>query len=182
MGVSTFTQPDFTAQTATVYKTELDNAAAVMKRIGVAFAPHEQSTPDMTVAVDAGSVFDGLTLTEVAGQNTGTITAPSSNPRIDRIVVDRVTGTVSVITGAEDASPVAPAITVGTVPVAQLALIVSQTSILNLDITDERDLRALGISRPFSVQVFTTDAPTRATLQADLLDPKAPGGNHRQRH
>lgn len=146
--VSTFTQPDFTAQGDTVYKTALDDAAAVFKRSAAMFAPHEQSTPDMTVRVDAGHIYDpdGKTLTEVAAQSTGTITAPSSNPRIDRVVVDRTAGTVSVITGSEAASPSAPAIAGDVVPIAQIALTVGMTEIANTDITDERNVFALGMT------------------------------------
>ncbi|MEE8560300.1 MAG: hypothetical protein V3S88_06285, partial [Alphaproteobacteria bacterium] len=57
---------------------------------------------------------------------------------------------VSVVTGTEDASPVAPAIPAGKVPVAQVALVVSQTTILNSDITDERALKHLGATPGFS--------------------------------
>ena len=144
MTVSTFVQPDFTSQNETALKTAYDDAAAVMKRIGVAFAPHQQTVADMTVRLDAGAVFDGTTLTEVAAQSTATITAPSVDPRVDRVVVDRATGAVSVIAGAEAPSPSPPAITAGKAPVAQVALVVSQTEIVNTDLTDERDLRQLG--------------------------------------
>ena len=71
---------------------KIDGNFAVLTRLGDAFAPHAQSTPDMTVRLDAGHVFDGVTLTEVAAQSTGTITAPASDSRIDRIVVNRLTG------------------------------------------------------------------------------------------
>ena len=71
-------------------------------------------------------------------QTTATITAPSVDPRIDRVVIDDTTGVVSVITGAEAASPVPPALTAGKLPVAQVALVVSQTAIVNADLTDER--------------------------------------------
>ncbi|MCH9019625.1 MAG: hypothetical protein IIA73_04595 [Proteobacteria bacterium] len=145
MSVSTFTQPDYTAQTGATYKANLDGAADVMKRLGAAFAPHAQASADMTVRLDAGAIFDGATLTEVAAQSTGTISAPSTNPRIDRVVVDRATGVASVITGTENASPAAPAITAGKVPVAQVSLVVSQSSIVNADITDERQLGVLGL-------------------------------------
>ena len=136
--------PDFTGQTAVVYKANIDAGFAVLDRLAWAFAPPEQATPDMTVRLDAGAVFDGTTLTEVVAQNTGTITAPSTNPRIDRVVIDRGTGAVSVITGSEAPSPSPPAITAGKIPVAQIALIVSQSSIINADITDERDFTNLG--------------------------------------
>lgn len=145
MGVSTFVQPDYTSQTATVYKTSIDDTISVLSRISAQFAPHEQSTPDMTIALDAGSTFNGVTLNEVAAQNTGTITAPSGNPRIDRVTIQRVTGSVLVVTGTEAASPVAPAIPDGRAPVARISLAVGQTEIKNVDITDERDLRLLGL-------------------------------------
>lgn len=144
MGVSTFVQPNFPIQSGTVYKTSIDDCIAVMKREAAAFAPHEQSTPDMTVRVDAGGIYSLISVTNVAAQNTGTITAPSVNPRIDRVSIHRITGVVSVTTGAEAASPVPPALDTTQVPIAQIDLVVSQTSILNVDITDERDLKLLG--------------------------------------
>ena len=134
--------PDFTSQTASVYKANIDAGFAVADRLAWAFAPHEQDVgspqPDMTVRLDPGALFDGTTLTEVSAQSTGTITAPTTNPRIDRVVIDESTGAVSVIAGTEAPSPSAPAITAGKLPIAQVALVVSQTSIDNADITDER--------------------------------------------
>ncbi|MDZ4340442.1 MAG: hypothetical protein U1B94_09570 [candidate division NC10 bacterium] len=141
MGVVTFVQPDAgsqTGQTGSAYKSAIDGAVSVLKRISQAFAPHEQATPNMTVRLDAGFIFSGGTLTEVAAQNSATITAPTTNPRIDRIVVDEATGTVSVIAGTEAASPTAPAITAGKLPVAQVLLQTSTTQITNAIITDER--------------------------------------------
>jgi hypothetical protein len=132
MAVSTFAQ--------TVQFDTLDDAVNVLKRIGAAFAPHEQNPAVMTVRVDAGQLFDpsGPTLTEIAPQNTATITAPTSNPRIDRVVIDESTGAVSVITGTEAANPVPPAITSGKTPICQVRLNTGATSIINDDITDER--------------------------------------------
>ena len=77
-------------------------------------------------------------------QRTAAITAPVSNSRIDRVVVDRITGVASVITGTPGASPAVPALTVGVAPVAQVLLTSSTTAITNSMITDERDLNALG--------------------------------------
>ena len=162
---STFTQPDFTSQTATVYKTAIDDSVAVMKRGAAAFAAHAQATPDMTVRVDAGSIFDGDTLTEVAAQNTGTIAAPTTDPRIDRVVIDQATGVVSVITGSEAPSPVPPAITAGKVPIAQVSLIVSQTTIVNGDITDERaSRRAASVPHERKTADYTALAADRGRL------------------
>ena len=138
MGVSTFNQPDNTAQDAATYKAAIDGSISVVKRIGQVYAPHEQSIPDMTVRLDAGFVWDSVTLTEVAAQNSPTITAPTTNPRIDRVVVDIDTGTAEVVTGTEAPSPSAPTIPANKVPVAQVSLVVSQTQIVNNDLTDER--------------------------------------------
>jgi len=144
MTVSTFTQPDFTAQSGTAYKTAIDDAVAVLKRHGNWFGAHEQASPNMTVRLDAGFIFSAATLTEVAAQSTGTITAPVTNPRIDRVVVDSVTGAVSVVAGTEAASPSAPAIPAGKLPVARVLLATSTTQIENPDITDERAFPGAG--------------------------------------
>lgn len=137
MTVAKFVQPLMTMD-PTTYKGSIDAAFSVHNRHGGSFAPWEQDTPDMTVHVAAGYLWDGTTLTEVAAQNTGAIIAPVTHPRIDRIVVDSTTGAVSVIGGAENVSPVAPALSAGKLPVAQLALATSTTSIDNSLLTDER--------------------------------------------
>jgi hypothetical protein len=142
--VGTFDQPDFQTDTGTAYKTAIDNSIAVVGATAAQFAAHEQSSPNMTVRVDAGKLLAGTTLTSVAAQSTGTITAPVTNPRIDRIVIDASTGTVSVITGTEAGSPTAPAITSGKIPVAQVALTTGTTAITNTMITDERPVAFTG--------------------------------------
>ena len=131
-------QPDFTTQNATQYTASIDASINAQARLGWMFAPHAQDTPNMTVRLEAGALFDGTTLTEVAAQSTATITAPSTHPRIDRVVVDKLTGVVSVVAGTEASSPSAPAIPAGKLPVAQVLLTVGKTSITNADLTDER--------------------------------------------
>lgn len=138
MTVAKFVQPNYNTQSGTTYPLGIDAAFAVAARLFDAFAPRALDTPAMKVHLDAGFIFNGTTLTAVAAQDTGTITAPSSNPRIDRVVVDELTGVVSVVTGAENASPVAPAITEGKIPVAQVLLQTSSATIQNSMITDER--------------------------------------------
>jgi hypothetical protein len=122
-GSATFTQPDYTAQEGSTYPLAIDAAIAVLARLGGGFAVHEQSTPDMTVAIDAGWIPKaGALPTEVPAQNTGTITAPSGNPRYDIVYVDANTGTVGVATGSEAASPSDPSIPAGKIAVARLRL------------------------------------------------------------
>lgn len=77
-------------------------------------------------------------------QVTGVFTAPGGNPRIDRIVADRFTGIISVVTGTPAATPVPPAITSGKVPIVQVLLQTSSSSITNSMLTDERSIEAFG--------------------------------------
>lgn len=115
-----------------------DSNAEVLARIGGAFNPSAQDTPDMTVLVGAGSIFTGGALVEQDAQSTGTITAPTSNPRIDLVYIDATTGAVGVTTGSEAGSPSAPACPSGKLPVAHVALATSTTSITDSLLTDKR--------------------------------------------
>ena len=134
-----YTRPDHTSQSLTSWKSNLDNSAAVFEQgAGDNFQPHEQETPNMTIRLEAGLIWDASTLTEVSAQNTGTIVAPSSDPRIDRVVIDTSTGAVSVITGTESATPSAPAFTSSKFPICQILLATTSTSIVDTMLTDER--------------------------------------------
>ncbi|WP_199175778.1 hypothetical protein [Telmatospirillum siberiense] len=167
MTVSTYQQTSLGTQAQSV-----DGDLSVLSRLGAAFAPHAQATPDMTVALDAGHVFDGAALTEVAAQS-ASLTAPAANPRIDRIVINQLTGTVSVVTGTEAASPAVPAIPSGFAPVARVRLSAGATVITNDMITDERDLSALG--RIIAVEAGTglTGGGSSGTVTISLETPVA---------
>ena len=140
MTVSTPIQPDYTTQDGSTYKANIDGAIDVAKRMGWAFAPHAQSTPDMTVRLETGHIWNGASRVDVAAQSTGTISAPTTNPRNDLVVIDRATGGVSVITGTEGASPSDPALTTDKMPVARVKLTVGMTEITNADLDDVRVL------------------------------------------
>lgn len=136
--VAALTLPDNTTQNGAAYKSNIDGAFSAGSRIDIAFLPQAQSTPNMTVKVLAGALFVNGALVEVAAQNTGTITAPVTNPRIDRVVIDAATGAVSVVTGSEAVSPTAPAIPSGKLPICRFQLATSTTAITNSMIVDER--------------------------------------------
>lgn len=146
MSVSTFVQPDFTSQSATVYKTSIDDGIAVHHQMAGPFAPHEQAVPDLTVRLDAANFSDLITRTTVtkAAQNTAAFTAPTVDPRNDIIYVDRITGDVGVDAGSEAVSPIDPIITLGKLPIARVRLTVGMTEIANADIDDIRVLGGLG--------------------------------------
>lgn len=153
--VGTYIDPDNTSQTGSTYKTSIDGAIRAGKRVTDRFAPRAVTSPNMTVVVDPGWLWNGTTqtLTETTSQTSGTITAPVSNPRIDRIVGDNTTGAISIVTGTPAGSPVAPAVPSGKFPIAQIALTTGTTSITDAIISDERAFpsSAAGTSGPVSV-------------------------------
>lgn len=169
MTVGQFLQTNYTTQTGTAYPLAIDADWAVAARLVDNFAPHAQATPNMSVALDAGHLFNGAALTEVAAQSTGTITAPVSNPRIDRVVIDRVSGAVSVVTGTEAASPSPPAIPAGKAPVAQVLLQTSSTVIANSMLTDERDLGALGLASGAYTAIGTAATQNVGTAAGNVV-------------
>lgn len=164
MTVATKTQPNYTTQDAASYKAAIDGITAVHDRMAGAFAPHEQDigspSPDLSVRIDAGFIFSGVTLTEVAAQSVSGFTTPSSGQeRIDRVVIDASTGVASRVAGtAVSGSPsaVAPAIPAGKIPCCQIRFTSASTAVLNSMITDERIISSVG-------STITLGTPTTAS-------------------
>lgn len=104
------------------------------------FRVHAQATPNMTVAIDGGNLQNGTTRTTVAAQNTATLTAPTTNPRNDLVVIDQTTGAQSVVTGTEAASPADPTVPSGKTVLARVRLTVGMSSIPDASIDDLRPL------------------------------------------
>ena len=104
----------------------------------------EQSTPDLTLKVSPGQIYFGSTLVEFAGGNSPSFTAPTTHPRIDILSINS-SGTLVRTAGDEDASPTAPAVPAGNLPIAQIFNRVGQTSIKDEDDSSngyiEKDLR-----------------------------------------
>ncbi|MCK9622200.1 MAG: phage tail protein [Methylobacter sp.] len=135
-----------------------------------AFAVTQQATPNMTAHILAGSIFDGTDSISIAAQNTGTITAPTTNPRIDRVVISQTDATFLVIAGTEAATPAAPAITAGYFPCAQILLSVGDTAITTAMITDERSgftLTPVVIPSPAAATALTYSASITADYSVD---------------
>ena len=91
-----------------------------------------------TLTLSVATTAAGTNVPVVIGQIATTETAPVSNSRIDRIVVNSSTGVASVITGTPGSSPAVPSLTAGVIPVAQVLLTSTSTVITNSMITDER--------------------------------------------
>ena len=158
MTVTTKSLPTQTIDSAPTYKDNIDATMRVLDEIAGNFAPHQVATPNMTIVIDSGKIWDGAVWASEIQQITTTITAPSVNPRIDRIAIDISTGNYVIITGAENVTPVAPVYQHGQYPICQIALAVSQTQIANADIIDERPL--INISPVLLNKLDGTVAPT----------------------
>lgn len=130
---------------------------------------------DLQVNIDAGFVLNNPLasgnngLEEIAAQiipeGSGSIIAPSVNPRIDRIVIDKETGVAEVVTGAEAASPVVPDIPSGKVPNCQFRLETSTTIITNSLIIEERAIVEYGV-----VGIQTEATGTGEIIRTKILE------------
>ncbi len=164
MTVATFVQPDATTQTGSQYKANIDGGFAVHRRLAGPFAPHAPAGPVMRVALDPGHVFNGSAIVEVAAQTSTLLAAASSQPRVDRIVVDCASGAVLVLAGTAAPTPAPPAIPTGRMPIAQVRVDPGTTVITNDKITDER-VWAPTIDAPVAVRTGLF-SPTAGVLAA----------------
>jgi len=135
MTVSSFVQPNFTTQTATQYKTNIDNSIAVLAEVAGQFAPREAATPAMSVVISDGMLMDGSVISAATVSGIG---APSTNNRIDRIYLDLADKTFKRKNGVEAASPVPPVLDIGVYPICQILVRPGAMSLRNSDIIDER--------------------------------------------
>jgi hypothetical protein len=150
MTVATYTAPNNTTQSAAQYKANIDGGMSILAGIAQDFAPHAAAAPNMTVLVDAGGILTGGALVTNAQQTTATFTAPSGNPRIDRVVGDQLSGIIAVVAGTPAGSPSAPAIPAGKFPICQVLLQTTSTAITNSMITDERVGDYGGMSKAYA--------------------------------
>ena len=98
----------------------------------------------LTVDIGTGGAMvnawpDGHVAILDTATTTGTIAAPTVNPRIDLVQIDE-NGSVEVKTGTEAASPSAPSVDADAVSLATIELSVGGTEIANADITDTRTI------------------------------------------
>lgn len=135
-----------------------------------------QDPADMTLHVFPGvAIVDG-TIVKYAGGDTGSFSAPASNPRIDIVSID-AGGTINITQGVEAGSPTAPAYPSDETVLAEIYLRVGCTEILNADDASEayiyRDSRPLGAGITLIDETAgAADAGKGIKTDADgLLDP-----------
>lgn len=132
MAVETPIQSAYGTQTGTTYTTALDKQNKVSKALVDQFVVHEQATPNLTVHMEAGTIYKAdRTLVSVAAQDSATLVAPSVNPRKDIVYYDAETGALGVAKGAEASSPIDPAIPPRKIPCARINWTVGMAAITN---------------------------------------------------
>jgi len=82
----------------------------------------------MALYIEPGTYYLGITKVIFAGGNTGTITAPSTHPRIDIVTLDNA-GTIAMTQGSEAVSPSAPAYPANKIVVCEIFNTVGETII-----------------------------------------------------
>ncbi len=136
---ATYKRPNFTTMGAAELKAAIEASFQALERLGLTFVAHEQDVgspqPDMSVRVDAGHIWSGGVLTEVAAQTVSGFTVPSAGQhRIDRVVIDATTGVATRVAGTPatgSPSAVPPAIPAGKFPCCRVEITSSDTAITN---------------------------------------------------
>lgn len=131
-----------------------------------------QGSPDMTVAVAAGTVQIGAVTVAVTGANGTITTADGSNPRLDVISINS-SGVIVVTAGTPAAEPAAPSIPASSAILALVHIPASDTTISSSQIVDKRVIvRLIGVQ----VQETTlTNAQILALGSTPIVVVTAPG-------
>lgn len=131
----------FDAAQAKVYPGDLAIVVAGVAGTGVVSgcAVTAQGSPDLTLAVAAGTVRVGQTVVDVTAGNVTITTAHATLARFDLVVVDNA-GAKSVTAGTAAAVPVLPAIPASSVALAAVYVPANDTAIASNQITDKRML------------------------------------------
>ena len=104
------------------------------------FLPKAANPADMTVVISAGRLAYDSSVIVKGTQTTSAISAPVTDSRIDRIVIDERDGSYWHLAGVESATPTPPAIPDGYLPNCQFPLDPATTAITDAMIVDERVL------------------------------------------
>lgn len=150
-----------------------------------ALLPSAQSSPNMTVLVQSGTVYAGTTRVVYAGGSSGSFTAPISNPRIDLLYLNAA-GALTILQGTEAASPTAPTTPDGVIPICHVYLRVSTTALYDTDQGSNgyvlRDIRpVIGVPPAATLpttQVFTASGTYTkpAGLKYAIVEVQGAGG------
>jgi len=99
---------------------------------GAFLVPHAKATPNMTVYVEAGTYYINGTKYTFAGGYSPVVTAPVSDNRIDVLTIDTA-GVLAWTTGTPAASPTAPAYPASKIPICEIYVRSTSTTITDTD-------------------------------------------------
>lgn len=141
--VGKFVQPDSTTQLGATYKGTIDASFSVVGELAAQFAPQALAAPNMTVEVRPGRLVINIgqgqsSVVEMALQTSPVVVAPVGNPRNDLIVIDAVTGALSIVTGTPAPVPSTPAAPSSKLIIGRIRLATSTVAITNSLIDDLR--------------------------------------------
>jgi hypothetical protein len=125
-----------------------------------------QGTPDMTVAVAAGTIISGGTLRVVSAGNVTITAADATNPRFDLVVID-ASGAKQRRGGTAASNPVFPTPTAGDAVLAAVYVPANDTAINSTQIVDKR-VTVLPSVRQVAFASSTSDVTLNNTYQ-DIL-------------
>lgn len=123
-----------------------------------------QGTPDMTVAVAAGTVqpLHGSASASVAGGNVTIGAADATNPRID-LITSSAAGVKTITAGTAAANPRVPNLPAGHIALAAVYVPATDTAIAANQITDKRVVVAAGGGSALTVKDEGSTLATAAT-------------------
>lgn len=149
--MTTYYIPNRPTNTADDFMVSMNSAFGAAKRFMGRFVCHEQDTPNMTIRVEGGYIYDGVTLYEIPVRDTPAFTAPKLNRRYDRICVHPYSGAAVIVQGAATGSLLPPPIPGGYVPLCKILLSPDTVAITNSMITDERVLNLPSVAGAVTV-------------------------------
>jgi hypothetical protein len=146
-----------------LHEADLQTLALGLQLTGVVSgcAVTAQGTPDMTVAVAAGSVIVDGVLATVSSGNVTITTADATNPRYDLVVVDNA-GAKSVTAGTAAANPDKPDVPADRAVLAEVLVLAADTTIETDKIVDKRVFIANWFLRlqPANLYYYYPNGPT----------------------
>jgi hypothetical protein len=123
----------------------------------------------MQLYAEPGTYYVGTTRVLYLGGSTGTITAPVSHPRIDLVTADS-SGTIALVTGTENASPVPPSYPVNKLVLAEIMNVVGETALYDNDNQQTGQGYVYNDVRPAMAPPYLSST-TQAASGLFLLDP-----------
>jgi hypothetical protein len=124
----------------------------------------------MQLYIEDGTYYIGTTRVLFLGSSTPTFTAPVSNPRIDIVTADS-SGTIAVVTGTENVSPVAPAYPANKIVLAEVYHVVGETTIYDNENQQAGQGYILNDVRTFLAQAGYIASLTQVASGLFIADP-----------